>query len=257
MTSHFKPHDLEGLRADHTPQAVAERIHLDPPQNYLRDFVYGAIDGCVTTFAVVSGVVGANLPTSIVLILGFANLIADGFSMAVGNYLGIKAEQQAIDRARAIEESHVDRIPDGETEEIRQIFRQKGFKGQLLERLVEVITNDRKLWVETMLKEEWGLSLAPVSPVRAGIATFAAFVLVGFIPVLPFTISGLVGIDDRTAFTASAVLTAFTFFGVGVLKSKYVAESWYRSGLETLLMGGGAAVLAFLVGVALRGLGAP
>ncbi len=255
MTSPIRQHDLDGLRADHTPQAVAERINLDPPQSYLRDFVYGAIDGCVTTFAVVSGVIGAELATNIVLILGLANLLADGFSMAVSNYLGTKAEQQAIQRARRIEESHVEQIPDGEIEEIRQIFRQKGFEGRLLERAVEVITGDRKLWVETMLREEWGLSLTPISAVRSGLATFAAFVIVGFVPLFPFTIASLVGFNDRTAFTLSVVFTAVTFFGVGVLKAKYVAESWFRAGFETLLMGGGAAILAYLVGLALRGFG--
>lgn len=246
---------LDGLRAEHTPEAVAERIHLDPPQNYLKDFVYGAIDGCVTTFAVVSGVIGANLETNIVLILGFANLLADGFSMAVSNYLGTKAEQQAILRARQIEEEHVDSIPEGEVEEIRQIFRQKGFEGKLLERLVKVITGDRKLWVETMLKEEWGLSLTPVSPARAGIATFVAFVVVGFVPLLPFTVARLTGIDGQTSLVLSISFTALTFFLVGVLKARYVAQSWFRSGFETLLMGGGAAILAYAVGVALRGLG--
>jgi vacuolar iron transporter family protein len=246
---------LEGLQAEHTPEAVAERIHLDRPQNYLKDFVYGAIDGCVTTFAVVSGVIGAHLDTKIVLILGFANLLADGFSMAVSNFLGTKAEQQAIHRARQIEEAHVDHIPEGEVEEIRQIFRQKGFEGKLLERLVKVITGDRKLWVETMLKEEWGLSLTPVSPTRAGLATFAAFVLVGFVPLLPFTVASLIGVNDRMSFILSAAFTGLTFFFVGVLKAKYVAESWMRSGIETLLMGGGAAILAYVVGVALRGIG--
>ena len=249
--------ELDGLRAEHTPEAVAERMSADPRQSYLRDTVYGAIDGCVTTFAVVSGVVGANLDTSIVLILGFANLLADGFSMAVSNYLGTKAEQQAIQRARKIEESHVDKIPDGEVEEIRQIFRQKGFDGLLLERLVRVITGDRRLWVETMLKEEWGLSLTPISPAKAGLATFTAFVIVGFVPLFPFTVAHALGFRDHVSFYVSAMLTACTFFGVGVLKSKYVAESWLRSGLETLLMGGGAALLAYLVGVALQGLGAP
>ena len=74
-----------------------------------------------------------------------------------------------------MEESHLDTIPDGEAEEIRQIFQQKGFDGDLLDRVVEVITADRKLWVETMLREEWGLSLVSVSPLKAALVTFTAF----------------------------------------------------------------------------------
>ncbi len=242
------------LKAEHTPAAVAARIAGDPGRSYLRDFVYGAIDGCVTTFAVVSGAIGAGLSSGVVIVLGFANLLADGFSMAVSNYLGTKADLQLLERARQIEESHVDTIPDGEEEEIRQIFAQKGFEGELLERVVKVIVADRKLWIETMLREEWGLSLTGPSPRNAAIVTFLAFVLVGLIPLLPFTLLLPLDVEDWILFVVSAGMTAVTFFGVGALKSRYVAESWIRAGTETLLMGGGAATLAYIVGVLLRGL---
>jgi len=242
------------LKAEHTPTAVAARLAGDPRRNYLRDFIYGAIDGCVTTFAIVSGATGAGLSTGIVIVLGFANLLADGFSMAVSNYLGTKADLQLLERARQIEESHVDTIPDGEKEEIRQIFAQKGFDGELLERVVEVIVGDRKLWIETMLREEWGLSLSGPSPWNAAVVTFLAFGCVGLIPLLPFTLLLPFDVDDRLLFTVSSAMTAVTFFAVGALKSRYVAESWLRAGTETLLMGGGAATLAYVVGALLRGL---
>ena len=99
----------------------------------------------MTTSAVVSGAVGADLFSGMVIILGFANLLADGFSMAVSNYLDTKADQQLLHRARRVEESHVDEIPDGKVEEIRQVFQQKGFDGDLLDRVVDVIRADRKL----------------------------------------------------------------------------------------------------------------
>lgn len=241
------------LKAEHTPAAVARRIAGDPARSYLRDFVYGAIDGCVTTFAVVSGAIGAGLSSGVVIVLGFANLLADGFSMAVSNYLGTKADQQLLDKARRIEESHVDAIPDGEREEIRQIFAQKGFEGELLERVVKVIVADRKLWIETMLREEWGLALTGPSPWNAAIVTFLAFVVVGLVPLLPFTLLLPLSPSDWMLFLVSSGMTAVTFFAVGALKSRYVAESWIRAGTETLLMGGGAAVLAYVVGVLLHG----
>ena len=254
MPADADPHDLPALRAEHTPDAVAARLAADPAQSYLRDFVYGAIDGCVTTFAVVSGVVGADLSSAVVLILGFANLLADGFSMGVSNYLGTKAERQVAEKARAIEERHIEQIPEGEVEEIRQIFRQKGFEGELLDRVVSVIVADRRLWVNTMLTEEWGLSLSAPPPWKAASVTFAAFVLVGFVPLLPYTALRPFGVAAERVFALSVTLTALTFFGIGALKSRYVAGSWIRAGLETLLMGGGAAALAYLVGVALAGL---
>jgi len=240
------------LQEEHTPAAVAERLSADPRPSYLRDFVYGAIDGCVTTFAVVAGAIGAGLSNGVIVVLGFANLIADGFSMAVSNYLGTKAEGQLLHRARMEEETHVDVIPEGEREEIRGIFQQKGFSGELLDKVVDVITADRKLWIETMLREEWGLSLVRSSPWKAGGITFAAFIAVGLIPLLPFVAQYLLLLPDGPTQMTSIALTAASFFLVGAMKSRYVDESWQRAGIETLLMGGGAAALAYLVGWLLR-----
>ncbi|MEX0702512.1 MAG: VIT1/CCC1 transporter family protein [Planctomycetales bacterium] len=254
MPSDSRRRDLAALHAEHTPHAVAARIAAEPSQNYLRDFVYGAIDGCVTTFAIVSGVVGADLHASVVVVLGLANVLADGFSMGVSNYLGTKADRQLVDRARRIEERHVEDIPAGEQAEIREIFRQKGFEGELLDRVVETITADRAVWIDTMLREEWGLSLSRVSAWRAGLVTFAAFVLVGMVPLLPFIVFYAHDFSKTEVFGISCAATAGTFFGIGALKARFVEEGWLQAGLETLLMGGGAAGLAYGVGALLRGL---
>lgn len=246
----MSPEHPTPLEADHTPAAIAARIAADPRQAYLRDFIYGSIDGLVTTFAVVTGALGAGLPGGIVVVLGFVNLIADGFSMAVSNYLGTKADRQMVDKARQVEESHVDEIPDGEAAEVREIFRRKGFKGDLLDHIVEVITSDRQLWIETMLREEWGLALHGPSPRKAAFVTFGAFVVIGLIPVLPFLTFAE---PANWSFVVSTTLTVAAFFAVGTLKSLATPSRWYRAGAETLLMGGAAALLAWFVGVALRG----
>ena len=249
-----QPHPgAESLKAEHTPTAVADRIGVPPQQSYLRDFVYGSIDGAVTTFAVVAGVVGAELSAGVVIILGFANLLADGFSMAVSNYLGSRADRQLLERARKIEEHHIDMVREGEVEEIREIFRRKGFDGGILEHIVNVITADRNLWIETMLKDEWGLSLHGPVPWKAGLVTFIAFVLVGFIPLLPFTLLAIAELSQPTMFLLSAGMTGVAFFAIGAMKSRFVLEHWARAGIETLLIGGGAATVAYFVGVLLRG----
>ena len=231
------------MEHDHSPEAISLRLAGRPRQNYLRDWVYGGIDGAVTTFAVVAGVIGAGLSAQTVLILGAANLLADGFSMAASNYSGTKTERDDKDRLRAVEERHIDIIPEGELEEVRQIFRAKGFQGSRLENVVEVITADRQRWVDTMLTEEYGLPATLRSPVKAAASTFLAFLICGFVPLLPFVVNLPAPVFLSTASTAAV------FFAIGSLKSLWSLMAWWRSGLETLTIGMFAAALALGAGM--------
>jgi hypothetical protein len=146
------------LEHSHTQQAIKARLARGPRSNYLRDWIYGGIDGAVTTFAIVAGVAGADLSATVVLLLGFANLFADGLAMGASNYIGTKAERDDYNRVLGIEQKHIALVPDGEREEVRQIFAAKGFSDDDLERIVTVITSDRALWAKTMAVEEYGLS---------------------------------------------------------------------------------------------------
>lgn len=243
------------LDREHTPEAIQSRLSAGMKHSYLRDFIYGAIDGSVTTFAVVAGVVGAHLAVGVVIILGLGNLFADGFSMAISNYLGTRADHQIRHRTRRTEELHIKATPEGEREEVRQLFAGKGFTGEQLDMVVDVITADPKRWVDTMLTEEHGLALHGVSPWRAGCMTFLAFVVIGFVPLLPYVVD-LVAPETfgSSTFGWSAAMTGVAFFIVGAVKSPFVDEPWWRSGIETLIIGGIAATMAFGVGAALRGL---
>ncbi len=238
---------------EHTTEAIRERLEAGPQASYLRDWIYGGIDGAVTTFAIVSGVVGANLSTSIILVLGAANIVADGFSMAASNYTGTKSELEEYDRLRAHEEYQMVHDPVGETEEIREIYRAKGFEGDDLERAVDIITSDKERWVTTMLTEEYGLPLSERSPLTAAGGTFVAFLMCGLVPLLPF---GLVPalLEQAEAFLWSAFLTGIIFFIIGSVKSRWSVVSWWRSGLETLVIGLVAAGMAYVIGYWLRGL---
>jgi len=221
---------------------------------YLPDFVYGGIDGSVTTFAVVAGVTGASLSPTIVLILGFANLFADGFSMAVGNYLSAKSRKEYSDKIRKSEEHSVINIPEEETEEIREIFSQKGFSGQQLDDAVEIITSNQDIWIDTMMKDEFGIFEDHTSPLKSALATFLSFNVIGVIPLLAYVLSYFSNSLRGNTFTLSVILTSVAFFIVGSIKGRIVGVRWFFSGFETLLIGGAAAVIAYYVGYLLRGL---
>jgi VIT1/CCC1 family predicted Fe2+/Mn2+ transporter len=236
------------MEHEHTIEAIGTRLAAGPRHNYLRDWIYGGIDGSVTTFAVVTGVVGAQLSPMIIVIMGFANLLADGFSMAASNFVGTKAEHDDIQRLEAIEYRHIELAPEGEREEVRQIFARKGFAGADLDRVVELITSDSQRWVQTMLAEEYGLPQQARSPWLAAVSTFSAFIVCGLAPLLPF----LLGMKGPIVF--SAFITGAVFFLIGSVKSRWSSASWWSSGVSNLVVGGIAAMLAYVVGVLLKSL---
>lgn len=232
------------LEHSHTPEAIHARLSDAPRNNYVRDWIYGGIDGAVTIFAVVAGVVGADLPARVVLVLGLANLLADGFAMGASNYSGTKAEHDDYHRLLAIERKHIALEPDGEREEIRQIYAAKGFGDDELERIVSVVTADETQWVQTMAVEEYGLSPSPKSPLWAALSTFTAFLLCGLIPLVCYL--------TTSSFTICAGATGITFFAIGAVKSRWALSGWLRSGIETFLIGMSAAALAYAVGFGLK-----
>lgn len=241
---------MSATEHDHSPQAIADRLASGPRNSYLRDGIYGAIDGAVTTFAVVAGVVGASLESNVILVLGVANLFADGFSMAAGNFAATRTELAEREHFAAMERRHIRETPEGEREEVRQIYRAKGLDGQVLEDVVQALTSSNERWVKTMLVEEHGLPMMRRSPWRAAGATFAAFCVAGVIPLLPWIFGG------PRAFLHSAWLTGAVFFAIGSVKGRWSVKPAWRAGVETLLIGGVAAGLAYVLGRALANLGA-
>jgi len=166
-------------------------------KKYLPEFVYGAIDGIITTFAVVTGALGASLSSAIILILGFANLFADGFSMAISNYLSTKSEKELVKKHKHEHEHEK-------------------------------------------------------NPRKTALATFIAFVLIGFIPLLSFVLAIFIPQIDENKFLYSIILTGLAFIVVGTIKGEITGNSKIKSAIETIIIGGIAAIIAFLVGYLLR-----
>ncbi len=217
-------------------------------QEYLGEFVYGGIDGSVTTFAVVAGASGAGLDSAIVIILGFANLFADGFSMSVGAYLSTKSERDTYEKHKRIEYWEVENMREVEIKEVHDIFSEKGFEGELLDKVVSVITADKDRWVETMMKNELEMIPSNKNPLAVGAMTFFSFLVVGFIPLLVYVLDYFSGIGNVHTFLYASALTFIAFVFIGFLKS-YVNETSRIKGIvETVLLGVIAAGVAYWVG---------
>ncbi len=231
-----------GLDHGHSPHEIENRIAGASDRSLLRDFVYGSIDGTVTTFAIISGVAGAGLPQSVIIVLGLANVLADGFSMATSNYLGTRSEQFNHRRIRATEQRHIHEFPAGETAELKCILSRHGLKDADLVDATEIITRHESLWINLMLSDEYGLPPGEPKPVAAAVATFIAFVVCGGAALLPFF-----G-EPQNPYLLSCIIAGLTFFIVGALKARWTAESWIKSALQTTLLGGIAAIIAFSAG---------
>lgn len=225
-------------------------MHRHAAGKFIGDFIYGANDGIITTFAVVAGASGASLSPTVIIILGFANLLADGISMGASNYLGGKSERDYARFQREKEDWEIDHLRELEVEEIREIFERKGFKGKDLDRAVEVIISDRSVWLDTMMRDELDIVEDETDdPKVHGLATFGAFVFAGLFPLIPYVLP-----IGGNAFLISIIFGAGTLFAVGALRSIVTAVGWFRGGIEMLLIGSSAASVAYFAGSFIEGL---
>ncbi len=248
--SAYTSRDVEASRKAH--QAGGEP-HRSSSGQYIKSFVYGGLDGTITTFAVVAGVAGASLSSNVILILGFANLIADGIAMAFGDFLSTRAEQQYHSSERRREEWELENHPEGERRELIEIYEEKGLSAEDAGTLVGILEKHPGVMVDTMMVEELGILEEHESPMKNGLVTFASFVMFGFVPLLVFVLMHFTG-WPLDGMVWACVLTALTLFGLGVAKSQFSSGTWWRSGAEMLFLGGLAAVAAFFVGRALESL---
>lgn len=251
----YRRNDVEMAEAAHAHEYLESSLREHGARSqHLADAVLGASDGIVTTFAVVAGAFGAYLSPGVVLIMGFANLLADGFSMAVGNYLGGRSQQDYWIEERRRELWEIENLPQKEREEIRRLYKLKGFEGEMLERIVETITADKERWANEMMREELGIQEERVAPFRSGLITFAAFNLAGLLPLLSYIVAFLRPTLLPRAFPLSLGLTAVALFSVGAARCFMTQRPWWKSGFQILEVGGLAAAVAFAVGYLLRGI---
>jgi len=240
-----KKKQLLSRKENRKHRVPADVYHQKTSGENVGDLVYGANDGIITTFAVVAGASGASLAPLAVIALGLANLLADGLSMGLGNYISNKSEREYQQAQREKELWEVEHLPAVEAHEVREIVERWGLDRELAQQVTDRIVNNREAWVDIMMREELGiLEEQAADPVKHGLATFAAFVVAGLTPLLPFLIPGLAGPKLLWA----TILAALTLFAVGALRSRVSVVSWLKGGLEMLAIGASAAGVAYGIG---------
>jgi len=249
----YQSGDGEASRAAHAPGAGAGEPHKQGGSS-IKSLVYGGLDGIITTFAVVAGVAGADLTTGIVLILGFANLFADGISMAIGDFLSTRAETEYNEAERVREKWEVDNYPEGEKLELVELYQEKGIPEEDARQLVDILAKHPEAWVDVMMVEELGIVEEQESPVRNALVTFFSFAIFGFVPLVAYVLARVVPFLAANTFVVACVLTGLTLFGLGAQKVRITDKNWFVSGMEMLILGGVAAAAAYGIGVLLQGL---
>jgi predicted membrane protein (TIGR00267 family) len=211
----------------------------------VRDMIFGANDGLVSTLAFVAGVVGAITNPSIVLLSGVAELFAGTISMAVGSYQSSKSELEVLEREGQRKKAKKGETPEEQRDELIKFYEAEGFKKGEAEAIVDRIAKESELPLQVGALEEVGLAPEELgNPVKAGVLCGVSFGLAAIVPILPFALP--IGIWE--ALIASAIGTVVTLFGVGAMKTIFSRKNWVRSGLEMMVIGASAAAITYLIG---------
>ena len=212
----------------------------------LRDFILGWQDGLVNVLGIVLGVAVATTSTKIVLISGLAATFAESVSMAAVAYTSTKAERDYYNRQLETEKREISDIPDIERKEIRDIYFAKGFSGRQLANIVKKITSSKKLWLETMMSEELGLSKDHKKPGKSAVVVGLSAFVGSLFPLLPFFfLSPIAGVIP------ALVLSVAVLFALGAAKAKVTVGNWLKSGAEIAVIGLAAALIGYVLGYGL------
>ncbi len=223
-------------------------------EEFIKETVYGGIDGIVTTFAVVAGFAGyASLeggdPTQItilaVLVFGLANLFADGFAMGVGEFLSARSEKKLYDKARRTEERVIAKECHSEVENSVQILVKQGFTQEQSEHLVNIYKTNPEYWVDFIMRYDREMEVPDDSPFNNAVATFLSFVVFGFLPLIPYFLPGL---ESAVTFYLSAIAATIALGILGMLRAHITKENIGLSVAETVFLGAIAGSVAYFVG---------
>ena len=233
--------------------AFEERFHLQGGE-LIRQATFGLNDGVVSIFALLAGVVGAGQEPQTILITLLAAAVAGALSMAAGEYVSSKSEREFYRHEIEQEELEIELCPEVEAEELRLIYRRKGFEGELLERIVSGLTADKKIWTSEMVMAELGVAgVEDENRFKSSIIIFFAFVAGAAFPTLPYLFCIPLGVDSTTIFYLASGITVVGLFTAGALKKFVTGVNWLKSGFEMLAVGFFAYLISYLIGLAIPG----
>jgi len=219
--------------------------HIGETRQYWRDIILGVNDGLVSIYLLVVGVVGGGLESPQVLLTGLAGALAGAVSMAAGEYLATKSQDEVLEAEMALERVHIKDHRGLEIGQLREMFSDMGIAAADLEGVVSAFARSDEAILNAMKAFEFGfVESERRSPYRAMFASGALF-LVGSLPsILPFII-----FDTNTvAVVWASVLALSGLFAVGVVKARVTRNNWLRSGLENMMIAGVGGLLAWLIG---------
>lgn len=215
----------------------------------LRDIILGGQDGLVNVLGLVLGVAAATAQLRIILAAALAATFSESIAMGGVMYTSVLAERDYYLAMLAKEQREVEELPEVETEEVRQIFRDKGLHGEVLERVVTEITSDKRVWVETMMRDE--LHLSPVNGTGAvgrALVTGVATLIGSLIPLIPFLFVPIFGASVTAATIMAVPLCALVLFAVGAYKALTLVGDWRISGLQMTIIGMVSAAAGYGIG---------
>lgn len=244
-----KDGDLEASKAAHDSKISHSEDH-SKVGGYIKSIVFGGLDGIITTFAVVAGAAGGGLSVDVILILGFSSVFADAVSMGVGDALSTKAENEYILAEKRREEWELENYPEGEIEEMIDLYESKGLPRKDAETVIKIMAQHKDFFVNVMMAEELELQVPDEddNPWVEGAVTFASFVFFGTIPLLAYAVFYSVELYDSERFVVACCLTGVCLFSLGVTKSRFTDQKWYSAGSEIFLLGSAVAALAYFIG---------
>mmetsp|Transcript_25288 Transcript_25288/g.47981 ORF Transcript_25288/g.47981 Transcript_25288/m.47981 type:complete len:282 (-) Transcript_25288:145-990(-) len=250
----FEGADPEASRRAHDRKLEATEDGHQSEGGLLKPIIFGGLDGILTSFAIVAGSAGGHLSPEVVLILGFSNIFADALSMGVGEFLSSKANNEWILSERKREEWELENYPEGEIKEMVEIYEEKGMSPEDAKVVVETMAKYKDFFVDVMMTQELELQVPEEDHVtesmKEGCVMFASFAFFGALPLLGYVVIPIL-FPDLPAdylFMAACVITGCVLFFMGSIKAMVTSQHWMRAGLETLLLGGACATVAFTIG---------